>query len=340
MAPAPRASRSRARVDGGARVPAGRSRRAARASRAVWTRSDSPRAARRSSSVAIAGHGEAQPVARTRRIGLARGGDQAGDMRLLLDGLAGVVAAGVARDLLGAGDTRTVVGAREQRQRAAHVRVRNRVAVAVEAHVRRLAGDAPCASRRSRRDARAAARAAAAPRRGPRRRSDRAARDAGADARSSSRQRRNCAFRSSTSTNVRAAKKAWRRYWIWRSTFPFSFAAAGRTRPRREVIVAGELEQPRMKANRGARRVRGRRCAGCRRPGSARRPETPRRPRHGRGENSRASDRAVKSAKMAREYDSTITKPESGRTPRPIRIEPKAPQSTWASSPASVVRRR
>jgi hypothetical protein len=27
-----------------------------------------------------------------------------------------------------------------------------------------------------------------------------------------------------------------------------------------------------------------------------------------------------------------LTKPESGRTPRPIRIEPKAPQSTCASS--------
>jgi hypothetical protein len=48
----------------------------------------------------------------------------------------------------------------------------------------------------------------------------------------------------------------------------------------------------------------------------------------------------VKSAKIAREYESTITKPESGRTPRPIRIEPKEPQSTWASSAASVVSRR
>ena len=35
---------------------------------------------------------------------------------------------------------------------------------------------------------------------------------------------------------------------------------------------------------------------------------------------------------MAREYESTITNPESGRTPRPMRIEPNAPQSTWASS--------
>ena len=36
---------------------------------------------------------QAQPVARTRRIRLARGGDEAGDMRLLLDDLPGVVAA-------------------------------------------------------------------------------------------------------------------------------------------------------------------------------------------------------------------------------------------------------
>ena len=47
---------------------------------------------------------EPQPVARTRRIRLARGGDQAGDMRRLLNRLPGVVAAGMARDLVGAGD--------------------------------------------------------------------------------------------------------------------------------------------------------------------------------------------------------------------------------------------
>ena len=34
--------------------------------------------------------------------------------------------------------------------------------------------------------------------------------------------------------------------------FPLLIAAAGRARPRREVIVAGEVEQARMKSNRGA----------------------------------------------------------------------------------------
>ena len=62
-------------------------------------------------------------------------------MRLLLDDLAGVIAADVARDLLGAGDHAHGGRTREQRQRAPHVRVRNRVAVAVEAHVGGLAGD-------------------------------------------------------------------------------------------------------------------------------------------------------------------------------------------------------
>ena len=43
----------------------------------------------------------------------------------------------------------------------------------------------------------------------------------------SSRQRRNWALRSSRSRKGRAAKKAWRRYWICRSIFPFSFPRPG-----------------------------------------------------------------------------------------------------------------
>ena len=36
-----------------------------------------------------------------------------------------------------------------------------------------------------------------------------------------------CALRSSTEVNRRAAKKAWRRYWIVRSTLPFSLPREG-----------------------------------------------------------------------------------------------------------------
>ena len=56
-----------------------------------------------------AGDREAEAVARTGRIRLARGRHQAGDMRLLLDRLAGVVAARMTRDLSTPAITRTVV---------------------------------------------------------------------------------------------------------------------------------------------------------------------------------------------------------------------------------------
>jgi hypothetical protein len=55
------------------------------------------------------GDREPQTVARTRRIRLARGGDEAGDMRLLLNRLAGIVAADMASDLVAPAIRRTVV---------------------------------------------------------------------------------------------------------------------------------------------------------------------------------------------------------------------------------------
>ena len=57
---------------------------------------------------------------------------------------------------------------------------------------------------------------------------------------------------------------------------------------------------------------------GPRDPGKA-----PGRPRHARARKLSSVWSSVKSADSAREYDSTITKPESGRVPWPIRIDPK-----------------
>ena len=200
-------------VDGGGRVPAGRSRRAARASRAVWTRSDSPRAARRSSSVATAGtarrsrsralDGFAWRVAATRPAIWAS---------CSID-LAGVVAAGVARDLLGAGDH-------------AHGRRRSRAASAGGA--RGCAESSSCCGRSARTgvlpDDDGAHHVGLEGMRGQRqeprlllgedlaRRSDRAARDAGADARSRRASAETARSDRRHRRNVRAAKKAWRRY--------------------------------------------------------------------------------------------------------------------------------
>ncbi len=111
------------------------------------------------------------------------------------------------------------------------------------------------------------------------------------------------------------------------------------TRPRREVIVAGELEQAGMKPNRRALPFE-----------------------HGTAQIvvHQGAGSALKSVegfdmaaektlerlvereerRGAREYESTMTKPDSGRTPWPMRIDPKAPQSTCASSPINVVKRR
>ena len=71
----------------------------------------------------------------------------------------------------------------------------------------------------------------------------------------SSRQRRNWALRSSRSRKGRAAKKACRRYWICRSTFPLFVSAAGGAGSRREVIVPGELEQAGVELDGGAAAV-------------------------------------------------------------------------------------
>ena len=79
-----------------------------------------------------------------------------------------------------------------------------------------------------------------------------AVQDGAADARCRPASGENCALRSSRSRNGRAAKNAWRRYWIWRSTFPFSFAAGRRTGAGRNVRVPRELEQAWVKLNRRA----------------------------------------------------------------------------------------
>ena len=67
----------------------------------MWYRSDSPETAE---PVQERRDGEAQPVARPRWIRPACGRDETGDVRLLLDHLAAVVAADVTRDVLHAGD--------------------------------------------------------------------------------------------------------------------------------------------------------------------------------------------------------------------------------------------
>ena len=67
------------------RVPAGRSRRAARASARCGTRSDSPRAARRSSSVATAGTASRSRSRALDGFAWRVAAIEAGDMRLLLD---------------------------------------------------------------------------------------------------------------------------------------------------------------------------------------------------------------------------------------------------------------
>ena len=59
-----------------------------------------------------------------------------------------------------------------------------------------------------------------------------------------SRQRRNWALMSSRSRKSSAAKKAWRRYWICRSIFPFSFRvpacrAGGRSGSGRRALAGG-----------------------------------------------------------------------------------------------------
>ncbi len=84
--------------------------------------------------------GEAQAIARARRIRLPGGGEQAVQMRGILDRGAGVVAAPVPGDRVGPLHDSHGGGAGQQRQRPADVRVGNRVAVAIEPDVRQFAG--------------------------------------------------------------------------------------------------------------------------------------------------------------------------------------------------------
>ena len=274
MAPAPRASRSRAARDGGGEflraVVVEQRRAAGRCGRGAIRRAP----ARRSKSVAIAGTASRRRSRALDGLAWRVAASKPVEVRRVLDGLAGVVAAPVPRDLLGAGDDADGGGAREQRQRAADVRVRNRVAIAIEAHVRRLAGDDRCASRRSRRDARAAARAAAAP----------AAKTCGDGLIALLGMRALMRDVVAPAPKLRVqivdigkrprGKERIAQVVDLALDLALLIGPARRARPRREMIVPGELEQARMKPNRGALRVRGRHCAGCRRPGSARRPPT------------------------------------------------------------------
>ena len=86
-------------------------------------------------------HGQAQAVAGAGRIRLVGGREEPLEMRLVLDRLAGVVAASMPRDLVGARDDPDGGRAGQQGERAAGVGVGNRVAVAIEADVRQFAGD-------------------------------------------------------------------------------------------------------------------------------------------------------------------------------------------------------
>ena len=113
-------------------------------------------------------HREAQAVPAGVDVGLTGRGHEALDVRRLLDGLAGVIAPGMARQFLRPVDEADGGGARQQRQRAADVRVGNRVAIAVEAHVGELPRNDRAHQRRSQTDGPATAAGAAARPRRPR----------------------------------------------------------------------------------------------------------------------------------------------------------------------------
>lgn len=85
--------------------------------------------------------GDAEAIAPARRIGLARDREQAFEVRQISNRLPRVVAPRVPRDLLRTGDEAHGRRAREQRERPADMRVRNRIAIPVEVDVRGLAGD-------------------------------------------------------------------------------------------------------------------------------------------------------------------------------------------------------
>jgi len=183
---------------------------------------------------------------------LARGRHDASDVRFLLDHLAGIVAAGMARNLRGTGDHTHGRGAGEQRQWAAHVDVGNRVAVAIEAHIRCLAGHD-------------------------------GAHHLGREGMRGERQEPRLLLREDLGDGPIAllGMQALMRNVVTPAPklriqivhidkhaggeervpevvdlpldLPFLIPAAGRAGPGREVIVPGEFQEPRMKSNRGAR---------------------------------------------------------------------------------------
>ena len=106
----------------------------------AFGRSASPRSASRSKSVAVAGTAAREPVAGGVDVGLAGGGEQAFQMRGVLDGQSGVVGAVMVGQLGLLVEDADAGGGSEQGQRLADVGVGDRVEIAVEADVRRLAG--------------------------------------------------------------------------------------------------------------------------------------------------------------------------------------------------------
>jgi len=86
-------------------------------------------------------HGQTQAVAGAGRIRLVGGREESLDMRRILDGLSGVVAASMPCDLVGARDDPDGDRAGQQGEWTADVGVGNRVAVAIEADIREFAGD-------------------------------------------------------------------------------------------------------------------------------------------------------------------------------------------------------
>ena len=84
--------------------------------------------------------GEAQAIAGARGIRLLGGREEPGEMRRVLDRLSAVVAADMARDLVEARDDPNRGRAGQERERATHVGMGNRVPVAIEGDVRQVAG--------------------------------------------------------------------------------------------------------------------------------------------------------------------------------------------------------
>ena len=148
------------------------------------------------------------------------------------------------------------------------------------------------------------------------------------------------ALRSSTVEKRRAAKNASTQILNGPLHLALLVAAIRRARPRREVIVPGEVEQRAGGSARDRRAAPARRSSSCRRGSRAARRRALRRRTRARAENSPASDRA----RSARTSPATTTAPgrstTAGAAPSRSRILPKWPQSTCACSPGSVARRK